>query len=255
MSAAGGALLTGRRTVVTGGGSGIGATVAARFADQGSGGVVLDLPAALDRATLPAGWHGVQVDVTDEPSVRDAVAHAARLLSGIDAVVAAAGVVPDWSAPADLDLDDFDRVLAVNARGVAATIKHAAPLLTAGASITVVASLNSWRGDPQITAYAASKHAALGIVRSAALALGPVGVRVNAVAPGPIATEALRARMRARAGVTGLDESAALAAAAAGTALRRLATAAEVADAILFLTSTLSSGVTGQLLNVDAGIS
>jgi NAD(P)-dependent dehydrogenase (short-subunit alcohol dehydrogenase family) len=192
--------------------------------------------------------------VTDEDSVRTALAESARLLAGIDTVVAAAGVVPSWQRPADLDLTDFDRVLAVNARGVAATIKHAAPLLGAGAAITVVASLNSWRGDPNLTSYAASKHAALGITRSAALALGPEGIRVNAVAPGPIATDALRSRMASRQDTTGLRVDEALDQAARATALRRIATPAEVADTIAFLTSDLSSGVTGQLINVDGGI-
>lgn len=240
--------------MVTGGASGIGASVAARFAEAGASGVVLDLPGALADAELPPGWHGVSADVTNESSVCDAIEEAEDLLSGLDAVVAAAGVVPGWARPAELDLDDFDRVLAVNARGVACTIKHAAGRLHPGGTITVVASLNSWQGDPNISAYVASKHAALGIVRSAALALGRDGVRVNAVAPGPVATRALQDRMNSRAGDTGLELEQALAQAASKTALGRIATAAEVADAILFLTSSLSSGITGQLLNVDSGI-
>lgn len=254
-AATAGRLLAGRHAVITGGASGIGAAVAQRFAELGAKGVVLDLPTALVSAKVPAGWHALPADVRDEASMRDAFADAVRLLTHVDAVVAAAGVVPGWARPAELDLDDLDQVLAVNVRGVACTIKYAAPRLSDGATITVVASLNSWRGDPNITAYVASKHAALGIVRSAALALGAAGVRVNAVAPGPIATEALRARMRSRQQTTGLGVAAALERAASGTALGRIATAAEVADAILFLTSNLSSGMTGQLLNVDGGIS
>lgn len=179
---------------------------------------------------------------------------AGEALGGLDAVVAAAGVVPSWQRPADLDLDDFERVLAVNVLGVAATIKHAAPLLAAGGAITVVASLNSWRGDPNITSYVASKHAALGIVRSAALALGPDGVRVNAVAPGPIATDALRSRMAAREERTGLSVEEAIDQAGRATALRRIASVDEVVEVITFLTSGASSGMTGQLLNVDCGI-
>lgn len=247
------ALLTGRRVVVTGGANGIGAVVVRRFAAMGARGTVLDLPSALP-ADLPPGWHAAAVDVRDEDSVRAALAESAALLEGIDGVVAAAGVVPSWQRLADLDLADFDRVLAINARGVAATIKHAAPLLGTGSTVTVVASLNSWRGDPNITSYAAGKHAVLGIVRSAALALGPDGVRVNAVAPGPIATDALRSRMASRRETTGLDVDEALDQAARATALRRIATSAEVADTIAFLTSGLSSGVTGQMINVDGGI-
>jgi len=246
------ALLTGRRVLVTGGANGIGAVVARRFAEMGAHGVVLDLALT---GTQPEGWHELPVDVREETSMREAVAESTRLLGGLDAVVAAAGVVPSWQQPGEMDLDDFDRVLAINARGVANTVKHTSGVLGEGSTITVVASLNSWRGDPNIVSYAASKHAALGIVRSAALALGPGGVRVNAVAPGPIATDALRARMAARLDITGLPVDGALEQAARATALGRIATAAEVADTIAFLTSDLSSGITGQLINVDGGIS
>jgi 3alpha(or 20beta)-hydroxysteroid dehydrogenase len=246
-------LLSGRRVIVTGGANGIGAIVAQRFAELGAIGVVLDLPTALNGAG-PAGWYEIAIDVLDEHSVQTAVAQAHRLLSGIDGVVAAAGVVPSWQKLPELDLADYDRVLAINARGVLATLKHTAPWLGPGSTVTAVASLNSWRGDPNIFSYAASKHAVLGIVRSAALSLGPAGIRVNAVAPGPIATDALRSRMAARVDATGLDVDKALESAAAATALRRIATAAEVADTIAFLTSTMSSGITGQMINVDGGI-
>ncbi|HKC29036.1 MAG TPA: SDR family oxidoreductase [Jatrophihabitans sp.] len=245
-------LLAGRRALITGGANGIGAAVAARFAKLGADGVVVDLPNAA--CTAPDGWQTLPADVRDEQSIADAVRTAAEAMGGVDAVVAAAGVVPNWQRPEQLDLLDFERVLAINVLGVAATVKHVAPLLDEGSTITAVGSLNSWRGDPNITSYVASKHAVLGVVRSAALALGSQGVRVNAVAPGPIATQALRARMRARRPVTGLSDDEAIAAAGSSTALGRIATVHEVVDVITFLTSHMSSGMTGQLLAVDCGI-
>src|SRR5262249_39138903 len=111
-----------------------------------------------------------------------------------------------------------------------------------------------WKGDPNLLSYTASKHAVLGLVRSAALDLGRRGVRVNAIAPGPIATDALLGRMRRRALETGASVEDALAAAARQTALGRIATVAEAAAAALFLASDLPSGITGQLLPVDGGI-
>lgn len=245
--------LAGRRVLVTGGANGIGAAVAARFAESGAWGVVVDLASA-PLTPPPDGWGAVAADVRDERNLAAAVRTAAEELGGLDTVVAAAGVVPSWQRPADLDLEDFERVLAINVLGVAATIKHVAPLLRAGSTITVVASLNSWRGDPNITSYVASKHAALGVVRSAALALGPDGVRVNAVAPGPIATDALRSRMSDRAERTGLSVEEAIEQAGGATALGRIATVDEVVEVIAFLAGRKSSGVTGQLLNVDCGI-
>jgi NAD(P)-dependent dehydrogenase (short-subunit alcohol dehydrogenase family) len=176
-------------------------------------------------------------------------------LGRVDALVAAAGVVPPWSGMASLDLAEWDAVLAVNARGVAATLLHALPIVEDGASIVVIASLNAWKGDPHLVAYTASKHAVLGIVRSAALDLGSRGIRVNAIAPGPIATEALLGRMERRQATLGIPVQEALETAARQTALGRIATIEEVAGAALFLASGLASGITGQLLPVDAGVS
>jgi len=246
-------LLSGRRALVTGGGGGIGAAVAARFAELGATGTILDIPGG-PRDGVPQGWQVADVDVRDEDSVAAGVRAAVAAHGGLDAVVAAAGVVPTWQRTAAMDLTDFARVLDINVLGVAATVKYTAPLLGEGATFTVVASLNSWRGDPNIASYVASKHAALGIVRSASLALGPAGVRVNAVGPGPIATGALVGRMSARRDETGLTVDEALDAAAKATALGRIATVAEVVEAIVFLTAPMSSGITGQLLNVDCGI-
>jgi NAD(P)-dependent dehydrogenase (short-subunit alcohol dehydrogenase family) len=242
-------LLAGRRALVTGGASGIGAAIVARFAAEDAVGVVLDVA----EASPPAGWTASRVDLRDEAEVAAAIA-ASDDSAPLDVVVAAAGIVPPWSRIAELDLAQWDEVFAVNARGVAATLKHAAPRLRDGGAIVVIASLNSWRGDPNLAVYAASKHAALGLVRSAALDLGSRGIRVNAIAPGPVATDALLGRMRRRADAGGPPVDDALASAARDTALGRIATAEDVANAALFLASDLAAGITGHLLPVDGGL-
>jgi 3alpha(or 20beta)-hydroxysteroid dehydrogenase len=243
--------MTTRRVIVTGGASGIGAATVARFAAEGAVGV------ALDRApveSLPDGWTSTAVDVTDDAAVAVAFASALETLGGLDVLVAAAGIVPAWQPTGSMSLEDYDRTMAVNARGVVAAIEQAAPALGSGGAIVVVGSLNSWKGDANLTAYAASKHAVLGVVRSAALSLGPRGIRVNAVAPGPVATEALQSRIAARAAQSGGDATDAFAALAAGTALGRIATVDDVVDAITFLAGPASSATTGHLLPVDGGI-
>jgi NAD(P)-dependent dehydrogenase (short-subunit alcohol dehydrogenase family) len=238
-------LLSGKRVAVTGGANGLGAAIASRFADEGATGVVLDVEPAVER---PDGWRAVAVDVGDEASVQAAFAQ----VGPIDVLVAAAGIVPGWAATRELDLDLWDAVFRVNVRGIAATFKHAA--VVDGGAIVAIGSLNSWKGDPNIAGYVASKHAVLGIVRSAALDLGRRGIRVNALGPGPVPTEALLERMRTRERELGISVEDAIAGAGAQTALGRMITVDEVAGAALFLASDLSSGVTGHLIPVDAGI-
>jgi NAD(P)-dependent dehydrogenase (short-subunit alcohol dehydrogenase family) len=202
---------------------------------------------------VPSEWTSVGVDVRDDASVAAAFAEIAGRHPNVDVLVAAAGVVPAWADVASIDLEEWDDVFSVNARGIVSTIQHALPLLTADAAIVAIGSLNSWYGDANLTTYVASKHAVLGIVRSAALDLGPRGIRVNAIGPGPIATDALLSRMARRERELGIPMADALDAAARRTALRRIATIEEVAGAALFLASDLSSGITGHLLPVDAG--
>jgi NAD(P)-dependent dehydrogenase (short-subunit alcohol dehydrogenase family) len=229
---------------------GIGAAVARTFAASGARGGIVDL----ELGSCPEGWVSLTADVSVEGEVEAAVAEVVALLGGLDIVVANAGVVPPWSTTTDLDLEELDRALAVNVRGVAATLKHGSRALRAGGSIVVTASMNAWHAAPAQGAYTASKHAVLGLVRSAALDLGGLGIRVNAVAPGPVATEALQERMAQRQADGGGTVAEALRQAALGTALGRIVTEDEVARATLFLACDLSSGVTGALLPVDAGL-
>lgn len=243
---------SGRRALVTGGANGLGAAIVERFAEAGAAGASVDLTA--DHA-VPDGWHALNADVRSEEEIARASNEAVERLGGpLDLVVAAAGIVPPWRHVAELDLEAWDNLFAINVRGVVATLKHAAPLMSDGGAVILIGSLNSWRGDGNITGYVASKHAVLGIVRSAAIDLGPRGIRVNAIGPGPVATEALRGRMAQRAQSGGPKPDEALRAAAAMTSLGRIATAADVAGTALFLASELSAGMTGQLLPVDGGL-
>jgi NAD(P)-dependent dehydrogenase (short-subunit alcohol dehydrogenase family) len=150
---------------------------------------------------------------------------------------------------------EWDRVFAVNVRGVALCLKHAVPLMPRGGSVVAMGSVMSERGAPRQALYNATKHAVLGIVRVAAQELGPRGIRVNALGPGPVATAMLRDRIAARAAEgTGPPPEQVFAAHGAETPLGRIASEGEVASAALFLASDLASAVTGRLLRVDGGL-
>ncbi len=247
-------LVQGRVALVTGGARGLGRAIASELAAEGATGLVLDRSEGDEGADGISGFAMAPGDVTDEASVAATVRAMLDRHGRLDIVVANAGMVPLWRETADLDLEEWDRVMAVNVRGVAATLKHAAPaMMRHGGAVIVMASINAFTAHPRQMAYTASKHAVLGIVRAAARDLGRHGIRVNGLAPGPIATQALLDRIRRRAG-SGPAEAEALASLAAETALGRLATEREVAKAALFLASDLASGITGELLPVDAGL-
>lgn len=245
--------LVGRSAVVTGAGSGLGRAIAERLFAAGAAIVAVDLEPAL--AGIPADWAAHPVDLAAAGAEARLGALAARL-GTVDIVVANAGVVPPWRGVAELDAAEWHRVMTINVWGVAATLgAFAAALARSGrGSAVAMASINGYRAHPRQVLYTASKHAVIGVVRAAALDLGAAGTRVNALAPGPVATEALRGRIAARHASGGPPSDAALAALARGTALGRLVTAAEVAAAAHWLVSDASAGITGVVLPVEAGM-
>jgi NAD(P)-dependent dehydrogenase (short-subunit alcohol dehydrogenase family) len=246
-------VMEGRTAVVTGAGRGLGRAIGRALAGAGARVVAVDLAAALEG--LPAGWEGVEADL-GAPDARERLAGLAARLGRVDAVVANAGVVPPWRGVEELDAAEWARVMAVNVWGVAATLGGLAGALAAsgrGAAV-VTASINGYRAHPRQVLYTATKHAVVGVMRAAALVLGGRGVRVNAIAPGPVATEALVGRIRARHAGGGPAPEAALAAMAGETALGRMVTEEQVAQAALWLASDASDGITGVLLPVEAGL-
>jgi NAD(P)-dependent dehydrogenase (short-subunit alcohol dehydrogenase family) len=246
-------LLAGKAAFVTGGSAGIGFAIVEAFAAAGARGFSFDL--AAPAKALPKGWSHRPGDVRDNDSIAAALAAISSQLGRLDVLVANAGVVPPWRESDAIDLEEWDEVFAVNVRGMMATIKHGIPLMkSAGGSIITMASVNAYAGHPRQSTYVASKHAVLGITRATAQDVGRFGIRVNAICPGAVATLALLERLRERAGQGGSTEKAALRR-YSHTALGRIATAAEVAGAAVFLASDLSSGITGQSIVVDAGIS
>jgi NAD(P)-dependent dehydrogenase (short-subunit alcohol dehydrogenase family) len=235
-----------RKAIVTGGARGIGAAIVRRLAADGTRVAVLDR--LIDEALAlvgPIDGVAVAVELAEPAAVERACTRAVALLGGCDVLVNNAGVfakAPVVETTAQL----FDDVMAVNARAVLLMMGRLAPVLERSGRGTVVniASMAAKKGAAGEAAYAASKAAVVALTRIAALELGPAGVTVNAVCPGYVLTD-MGAEARTDADV---------AAWSAGSPLGRCTTPEEVADLVAFLASDAARGMTGQAVNVTAGM-
>jgi NAD(P)-dependent dehydrogenase (short-subunit alcohol dehydrogenase family) len=237
--------LDGLRAVVTGGASGIGLATALLLVARGARVAVLDLNPA-----VPPPLLGLRCDVSDDAQVVSAVAAAAEALDGIDVLVNNAGIGAQGDVTANTD-DEWHRVLDVNVVGMARVTRAALPFLRASSAAAVVntCSIAAWQGLPNRALYSASKGAVYGLTLAMATDHLDDGIRVNCVCPGTADTPWVGRLLEAAA-----DPEAERAALAARQPMGRLVTAAEVAHAIVYLASPLSSSTTGTALAVDGGM-
>lgn len=241
----------GRTAVVTGGAGGIGGAVAAGLAGAGAAVAVVDVagvPAAVDalRAAHPGTRvDGYEVDVTSPPAVAGLMAAVRPTVL----VTLAGGSLGTPRDLADITPADLDLVLDVNLKGTFHCCQAAAPLMAeaGGGAIVTCSSIGARQPSPVTgVPYAAAKAAIGGLTRRLARELGPVGIRVNAVAPGLFLTDRLRARFDAMSDVERrevLD----------GIPLGRMPELREIVEPILFLASDAASFITGVTLDVNGG--
>lgn len=242
-----------RHAVITGAARGLGRAIGNRLAASGAHIIAIDLPDAL--AACPEDWTRISIDLTAEDAA-ERLSEASGRHQIVDIVVANAGLVPPWRGVTELDRDEWMRVMTVNSWAVAATLGAFVPNLSRSnhAAAILMASINGYRAHPKQVLYTASKHAVIGILRSAASDLGPKGIRVNALAPGPIATDALMSRLDTRHSAGGPTPQEAIEDMSSGAALGRMATAEDVANAAHFLASDSAAAITGQVVPVEAGL-
>ncbi|MFF6914410.1 SDR family oxidoreductase [Streptomyces sp. NPDC012466] len=243
--------LSGLTALVTGGASGIGLATARALAAQGAAVAVLDL----EPAGVPEPLHALKADVSDDTSVRAAVAEAAERLGGLDILVNNAGIGAVGTVEDNPD-EQWHRVLDVNVLGMVRTTRAALPYLRRAAAarpgtaaIVNTGSIATTAGLPQRALYSASKGAVLSLTLAMAADHVREGIRVNCVNPGTADTPWV-ARLLDAAD----DPEAERAALGARQPIGRLVTADEVAAAIVYLASPAAASVTGTVLAVDGGV-
>ena len=244
--------LDNKRVLVSGSSQGLGDKLVETFSKNNAVGFGFDLQENIKDLE---GWEFLQIDVSNETEIINGFEKIKEKIGELDVVVANAGIVPPWSTINDIDNDEWEKVFNINVKGVALTIKHSVELMkSSGGSIIVMGSINSLLGHSGQSLYTASKHALLGIVKCAAIDLGKFDIRVNAIGPGPIATEALLKRLKSREDNGGTSASSALEEFASNTALGKMSTEEDVANTVLYLSSNLSSSITGQIIPVCSGL-
>ena len=257
------ARLTGKVAVITGGAGGIGRAAGRLFAEEGARVLLADVnEGALRQVVDDIGGEDVShavVDTTQPDAVSDLFQTAVERYGGVDVFLANAGVEGELHFIPDYPVDVFDHVLAVNVRGVWLGVRAAIPLMRqrGGGSIVITSSVAGIRGTAGMSAYTTSKHAVIGLMRSAALECAADDIRVNTVNPAPIETRMMRSIEEMRTSRLGGDATVETvkASSAARIPLRRYGDPEEVARLMLFLASDESSFCTGGVYTVDGGYS
>jgi NAD(P)-dependent dehydrogenase (short-subunit alcohol dehydrogenase family) len=249
--------LDGKVAVVTGAAGVIGRATMRLFAERGARIVAVDrregdLRAAIDDLPASAQAFAVSADVSDESEVKSYVSAALKQFGAINAFFNNAGIEGDIAPIVDYKLETFRRVLDVNVVGVFLGLKHVLPVMLRqnGGSIINTASIAGLIGSPDIAAYSASKHAVIGLTKSAALECAATNVRVNCVCPGMIDSRMLSAIIDGRnPGAKPVPNERVVERIAA----RRLGQASEVASIVAFLASDEASYVSGSAYTIDGG--
>lgn len=245
--------LEGEVAVVTGAARGLGRASAERLSAEGVHVVAVDIHGdALAEVVAGLGTEGlaVQGDVANADTAERYMAAGLQAFGHVDLYHLNAGIFGSFELLPDLAVEEFDRVMGVNVRGpflgMQAAFRQYRSQGTTGA-IVLTASIASLTGSADLLAYQVSKHAVVGLVRAAAMYGGPLGVRVNGVAPGIVPTDLFADAAGAVGGKNDMEQR------ASTTPLRRAGTPEEIAAVVTFLLNPDSSYVTGQVVSADGG--
>jgi 3-oxoacyl-[acyl-carrier protein] reductase len=243
--------LSGKRALVTGGSRGIGAAIVDQLARAGADVAIGFATRSDDAERVAAGARSqgvkataIGADISTREGAESLVQQAAEQLSGLDLFVGNAGIWPPEDVPLSEMTDaQWERTIRQNLDSIFFTTRAAIRVMGEGSSIVLISSTAGQRGEAFHADYAASKGAIISMTKSLAVELGPSDTRVNCVAPGWVDTEMVKDAIaeEGRERIVG------------GIPLRRIATADDIAGPVLFLCSSLSRHVTGEILNVNGG--
>ena len=249
--------LKGKVAVITGGAGGIGRAAGALFVAEGADVLLVDMDeAALKDAVAAIGSNRVSYCVADVTSAKDNEAMiecAEERYGGVDVLLANAGIEGDVAPLVEYDEARFDQVMSVNVKGVFLGLKHAIPAMQkrGGGSIVITSSVAGVGAAPGISPYSASKHAVIGLMRSAAKECAPLNIRINTVNPSPVETRMMRS---IESGMGGDAAAAVKTQLETNIPMQRYAEPDDIARVMLYLASEDSGWVTGSVNMADGGM-
>ncbi len=251
--------LADKTAIITGGAGAIGTETARLFLEQGARVALVDLneddlKAAADKLKGAGEVVTIAADVTEEDAVRNYVATARDKLGRIDIFINNAGIEGDAGPIAEQNIDNFDKVIAVNLRGSFLGVKHVMAAMLdqgEGGSIVNLSSVAGLTGSPNLSPYIISKHGVVGLTRAAAIEGAANRIRVNSVHPAPVDSRMMRS---IESGMDSENAEKVREAYAKAIPMQRYANPEEVAQVILFLASDEAAYVTGAQYTVDGGM-
>ena len=250
--------IEGKVAVITGGAGGIGRAAARRFIEEGASVLIVDVDKdSLTDACAEISSNQISYLVGDVANWNDnleMIKIAEERYGGVDIFLGNAGIEGDISSILDYDEEVFDRLMAVNIKGPFLGLKAAVPAMIkrGGGSVVITSSIGGVRGGPRLAPYVTSKHAVIGLMKSAAKEFAREGVRVNAVNPSPVETRMMRSIEK---GLMEEDPDAIKKAMQSNIPMGRYAEPVDVANLMLFLASDESKFITGSIHMVDGGSS